>query len=83
MLVELVEVGAADDRPEGRGGEAVDDGTDEGDPEQIGDAVALAGVSRYPARVKCALLPWMAFTDALARAGATLPAPNPPTEPTP
>src|SRR5699024_428547 len=31
-------------------------GTDPGDPEQIGDGVAFAGVSRYPARVKCALL---------------------------
>lgn len=57
-------------------------GTDEGDVEQIGDAVALAGVSRYPARVKCALLPWMALTDALARAGATLPAPAGPESPT-
>lgn len=44
-------------------------GTDEGDPEEIGDGVAFAGVSRYPARVKCALLGWSAFTDALARAG--------------
>jgi nitrogen fixation NifU-like protein len=33
----------------------------------LGDAVAFAGVARYPARVKCALLPWMAFKDALAR----------------
>lgn len=44
-------------------------GTDPGDPEEIGDGVAFAGVSRYPARVKCALLGWTAFTDALARAG--------------
>lgn len=44
-------------------------GTLEGDPEQIGDGVAFAGVSRYPARVKCALLGWTAFTDALARSG--------------
>lgn len=42
-------------------------GTDAGDPEVLGDAVAFAGVSRYPARVKCALLPWMAFKDALHR----------------
>jgi len=34
----------------------------------LGDAVAFAGVARYPARVKCALLAWMAFKDALARA---------------
>ncbi len=33
------------------------------------DAVAFAGVSKYPARVKCALLGWMAFKDA---AGAAL-----------
>jgi nitrogen fixation NifU-like protein len=45
-------------------------GTDPGDEERIGDGVALAGVARYPARVKCALLGWMAFTDALRRAGA-------------
>ncbi len=31
------------------------------------DAVAFAGVSKYPARVKCALLPWMAFKDATAQ----------------
>ncbi len=35
----------------------------------LGDGVAFAGVARYPARVKCALLPWMAFKDAAARAG--------------
>ncbi|WP_299134424.1 hypothetical protein [uncultured Amaricoccus sp.] len=31
-------------------------------------AVAFAGVAKYPARVKCALLGWMAFKDALAQA---------------
>lgn len=44
-------------------------GADPGDEEQIGDGVAFAGVARYPARVKCALLGWAAFTDALAQAG--------------
>ena len=44
-------------------------GQDPGDEEVIGDGVALAGVAQYPARVKCALLGWMALTDALARAG--------------
>lgn len=44
-------------------------GKDEGDEEVIGDGVALAGVAQYPARVKCALLGWMALTDALAQAG--------------
>ncbi|GGK74817.1 Fe-S cluster assembly sulfur transfer protein SufU [Ornithinimicrobium pekingense] len=47
-------------------------GTDPGDPEQVGDGVAFAGVARYPARVKCALLPWSAYLDALARAGADI-----------
>ncbi|NLD85982.1 MAG: SUF system NifU family Fe-S cluster assembly protein, partial [Actinomycetales bacterium] len=42
-------------------------GQDEGDEELLDDAVALAGVSRYPARVKCALLGWMAFKDALVQ----------------
>ncbi len=42
-------------------------GSDEGDEDVIGDGVALAGVSKYPARVKCALLGWMAFKDALAQ----------------
>ena len=32
------------------------------------DAVAFAGVSKYPARVKCALLGWMAFKDASVQA---------------
>ena len=41
----------------------------EPDEELLGDGVAFAGVARYPARVKCALLPWMAFKDAAARAG--------------
>ena len=33
----------------------------------MGDAEVFAGVSKYPARVKCALLPWMAAQDALNR----------------
>ena len=32
------------------------------------DAVALAGVSQYPARIKCALLGWMAYKDASVQA---------------
>ena len=39
-------------------------GTVEGDEDVIGDGVAFAGVAKYPARVKCALLGWMAFKDA-------------------
>jgi nitrogen fixation protein NifU and related proteins len=38
------------------------------DEEVLGDAVAFEGVSRYPARIKCALLGWMAWKDATARA---------------
>lgn len=48
-------------------------GQDQGDEEVIGDGVALAGVAQYPARVKCALLGWMALTDALAQAGVDVP----------
>ena len=40
-------------------------GTIEPDEEVMGDAAAFAGVSRYPARVKCAMLPWVAFEEAL------------------
>jgi nitrogen fixation NifU-like protein len=47
-------------------------GADAGDLAVIGDGVAFAGVARYPARVKCALLGWTAFTDALARTGADI-----------
>jgi len=46
-------------------------GRDPGDEDVLGDGVALAGVSRYPARVKCALLSWMALVDARARVGAS------------
>ncbi len=45
-------------------------GTVEGDEDVLGDGVAFAGVAKYPARVKCALLGWMAFKDALAQAAA-------------
>ena len=41
-------------------------GNVEGDEDVLGDGVAFAGVAKYPARVKCALLGWMAFKDALA-----------------
>jgi nitrogen fixation protein NifU and related proteins len=43
-------------------------GTVAGDENVIGDGIAFAGVGKYPARVKCALLGWMAFKDALAQA---------------
>lgn len=47
-------------------------GTNDGDEDVIGDGVAFAGVSKYPARVKCALLGWLAFKDAVARASNEL-----------
>ena len=47
-------------------------GTDLGDEDEIGDGVAFVGVSKYPARIKCALLGWSAFTDALAQAGVDI-----------
>ena len=40
----------------------------EPDEDVLGDGIAFAGVAKYPARVKCALLSWMAFKDATARA---------------
>ncbi len=39
-----------------------------GDEDTLGDGIAFAGVSKYPARVKCALLGWMAFKDAAVQA---------------
>jgi nitrogen fixation NifU-like protein len=43
-------------------------GAGEPDEALLGDAVAFAGVSRYPARIKCALLGWMAWKDATTQA---------------
>ena len=43
----------------------------EADEDVLEDAVAFAGVSKYPARVKCALLGWMAWKDATAQARST------------
>jgi nitrogen fixation protein NifU and related proteins len=40
----------------------------EPDEDVLEDAIAFAGVSRYPARIKCALLAWMAWKDATAQA---------------
>ena len=44
-------------------------GQNEGDEEVLEDGVALAGVSKYPARIKCALLGWMAYKDAVTQVG--------------
>lgn len=41
------------------------------DEELLGDAIAFEGVAAYPARIKCALLAWMAFKDAAVQATST------------
>jgi nitrogen fixation NifU-like protein len=48
----------------------------EPDEDVLEDGIAFAGVSRYPARVKCALLGWMAWKDATAQAVAKSTAPQ-------
>ncbi|GAB3274102.1 SUF system NifU family Fe-S cluster assembly protein [Sinomonas notoginsengisoli] len=40
------------------------------DPEVLGDAAAFEGVSRYVARVKCAMIAWVAAEDAARQASA-------------
>ena len=42
-------------------------GTVEPDEDVLEDGIAFAGVAKFPARVKCALLSWMAWKDATAR----------------
>lgn len=44
-------------------------GKDSGNEAILEDGVALAGVSKYPARIKCALLGWMAYKDAVTQVG--------------
>jgi len=51
-------------------------GTVEPDEELLGDGVAFAGVGRHANRVKCAMLGWTAFEDALGRAGAGVGGPD-------
>lgn len=46
-----------------RGNAELDDAAEE----RLDDAIAFAGVAKYPARVKCALLGWMAMKSALAQ----------------
>ncbi len=57
-------------------------GAVEGDEDLLGDGVAFAGVSKYPARVKCALLGWLAFKAALSEATSSETAPAYPTNTT-
>jgi nitrogen fixation NifU-like protein len=45
----------------------------EPDEEVLEDGIAFAGVARFPARIKCALLGWMAWKDAVAQADASTP----------
>lgn len=48
-------------------------GAGEPNEDMLEDGVAFAGVAKFPSRIKCALLGWMAFKDAAARAGADIP----------
>ena len=43
-------------------------GKDEPDEDRLEDGVAFAGVAKFPARIKCALLSWMAWKDATSQA---------------
>jgi nitrogen fixation protein NifU and related proteins len=52
----------------------------EPDEDVLEDAVAFAGVARFPARVKCALLSWMAWKDATSQIVAAPPAESTETE---
>jgi len=40
----------------------------EPDEERLEDGIAFGGVAKFPARVKCALIGWSAFKDAVIRA---------------
>lgn len=46
-------------------------GTLDPDEDVLEDAVAFSGVSKYPARIKCALISWMALADAQIKSGLT------------
>src|SRR3954452_8610565 len=48
-------------------------GTVEPDEDVLEDGIAFAGVAKFPARVKCALLSWMAWKDAASQIVAGLP----------
>jgi nitrogen fixation NifU-like protein len=43
-------------------------GRSEPDEERLEDGIAFAGVAKFPARIKCALLAWMAWKDATSQA---------------
>ena len=61
-LTELNEIDAAV-RAMFADGEVPDDATED----LLGDSVALQGVSKFPIRIKCALLPWATLEDAIAK----------------
>ncbi|MDP3969531.1 MAG: SUF system NifU family Fe-S cluster assembly protein [Nocardioides sp.] len=52
-------------------------GTIEPDEDVLGDGIAFAGVAKFPARVKCALLSWMAWKDATTQVLGAEPTPTP------
>jgi nitrogen fixation NifU-like protein len=45
-------------------------GSDDVDPEALGDLEALSGVRKFPVRIKCATLAWHTLDEALNEAGA-------------
>lgn len=45
-------------------------GSDDIDPEVLGDLEALSGVRKFPVRIKCATLAWHTLDEALKEAGA-------------
>ena len=45
----------------------------EPDEDVLEDGIAFAGVAQFPARVKCALLSWMAFKDAVSQSVSSVP----------
>jgi nitrogen fixation protein NifU and related proteins len=49
----------------------------EPDEEVLEDGIAFAGVAKFPARVKCALLSWMAWKDATSQIVAAGPVASP------
>ena len=48
-------------------------GASEPDEDRLEDGIAFAGVAKFPARIKCALLAWMAWKDATSQALAKEP----------
>lgn len=57
-------------------------GKDGGSEEILGDAVAMSGVSKYPPRINCAMLAWVALEDALQQLGVNQPGELPPPDTT-